>query len=53
MTDDPQKDVFKTTDGGGTWTKSLAVTHDGYHVDAAAIVMDPRDPDVLRVGSVE
>jgi len=50
-TDDPQKGVFKTVDAGATWTKSLAVTHDGYHVGAADIVMDPRDPDVLYASS--
>jgi photosystem II stability/assembly factor-like uncharacterized protein len=51
VTDDPQKGVFKTVDGGATWTKSLAVTHDGYHVGAADIVMDPRDPEVLYASS--
>ena len=51
VADDPQKGVFKTVDGGTTWTKSLAVTQDGYHVGAADIVMDPRDPDVLYASS--
>ena len=49
--DDPQKGVFKTTDGGKTWTKSLAVSHDGYHVGAADIVMNPRNPDILYASS--
>ena len=51
VADDPQKGVFKTVDGGTSWTKSLAVTHNGYHVGAADIVMDPRDPDVLYASS--
>ncbi len=50
-TDSRQKGVFKTTDGGKTWTKSLAVSHDGYHVGAADIVMNPRNPDVLYASS--
>ncbi len=50
-TDDPSKGIFKTINGGTTWTKSLAVTHDGYHVGAADIVMDPRDPNVLYASS--
>ncbi len=51
VADNPQKGVFKTVDGGTSWTKSLAVTHDGYQVGAADIVMDPRDSDVLYASS--
>ena len=46
-TDNPERGVFKTTDGGKTWKKSLEVVVDGIHVGAADMVMDPRDPDVL------
>ena len=51
VTDSPEKGVFKTTDGGRTWTKSLAVTQDGYHVGAADVVMSSEDPDVLFASS--
>ena len=51
VSDSPEKGVFKTSDGGRTWTKSLAIVHDGYHVGAADLVMDRRDPDVLYASS--
>ena len=36
--------VFKTTDGGGTWTKILGA---GEYTGANEVVMDPTNPDVL------
>jgi photosystem II stability/assembly factor-like uncharacterized protein len=36
--------VYKTTDGGKTWTAVLAISE---HTGVADLVMDPRDPDVL------
>ncbi len=36
--------LYKTTDGGSTWTKVLEVSPDTGITD---LVMDPRDPDVL------
>ncbi len=39
-----ERGVYKTTDGGETWTKTLG---DDEWVGATDIVMDPRDPMVL------
>jgi len=45
--DSPERGVYRTTDGGRTWSLSLGVVVDGVAVGATDIVMDPRDPDVL------
>ncbi len=39
-----ERGVFKTTDGGATWTKAL---YRDEHTGAIDIVMDPGDPNVL------
>jgi photosystem II stability/assembly factor-like uncharacterized protein len=40
----PERGVFKSTDGGKTWSKVLFVNDD---TGAISLVMDPRDPEVL------
>jgi photosystem II stability/assembly factor-like uncharacterized protein len=40
----PDRGVFKTTDGGKTWTKILYIDD---RTGANDVVMDPHDPDVL------
>jgi photosystem II stability/assembly factor-like uncharacterized protein len=42
-----ERGVFKTTDGGKTWSKVLAVTVDGRAVGAVDLVMDPSNPETL------
>jgi len=39
-----QRGLYKTTDGGETWTKTLG---DAEWTGATDVVMDPRNPDVL------
>ena len=39
-----ERGLYKTTDGGTTWTKVLG---DEEWVGVTDMVMDPRDPDVL------
>ena len=39
-----ERGVFKSSDGGRTWTKSL---YRNDHTGAVDLVMDPRDPNVL------
>jgi len=43
-TDNEERGVFKTTDGGATWKKVLYVNP---RTGAADLVMDPSNPDVL------
>ena len=42
-----ERGVYKTTDGGETWVKSLAISVDGRDIGATDMVMDPRDPAVI------
>ena len=44
---DPERGVFKTTDGGKTWEKSLNVMDGDDYVGAGDLVMDPSDPETL------
>jgi photosystem II stability/assembly factor-like uncharacterized protein len=39
-----ERGIYKTTDGGQTWTKALG---GGEWTGASSLVIDPRDPDVL------
>ena len=42
-----ERGVYKTIDGGKTWTKSLEVKADGRMVGACDLVMDPTNPKIL------
>lgn len=48
-----ERGVYKTVDGGKTWTKSLAVTADGRDVGVADLVMDPKNPKVLYAAAYD
>ncbi len=48
-----ERGVFKTVNGGRTWTKSLDVKVNGRAVGAADIVMDPSRPDVLYAAAYD
>ncbi|HEY0395629.1 MAG TPA: hypothetical protein VGD01_14115 [Candidatus Elarobacter sp.] len=45
--DNPERGVFRSTDGGQTWTKTLYV---GPSAGASDLAMDPKNPDVLYAG---
>jgi len=46
-----EQGIYKTTDGGKTWEKSLEVTYGGRKIGAVDLIMDPRDPEVLYAAS--
>jgi len=46
----PERGVFKTTDGGKTWTKVLFINE---KVGAIDLVMDPKHPDTLIASMVQ
>jgi photosystem II stability/assembly factor-like uncharacterized protein len=48
-----ERGVFKTIDGGKTWTKSLDVKADGKTIGAADIVMDPVKPEILYAATYD
>ncbi|MEE3151514.1 MAG: hypothetical protein VX300_04500, partial [Acidobacteriota bacterium] len=52
-TDNSERGVYKTTNGGQTWEKSLGTVVEGIDVGATDIVMDPRDPDVLYAATYQ
>jgi photosystem II stability/assembly factor-like uncharacterized protein len=45
--ENPERGIFKTTDGGASWELSLGVTLDGRAIGATEVMMDPGDPDTL------
>ena len=48
-----ERGVFKTIDGGKTWTKSLDVKADGRAVGAVDIVMDPVKPEIVYAATYD
>lgn len=51
--ENPERGVFKTVDGGKTWTKSLDVQIDGRAIGACDLVMDPKNPKVLYAAAYD
>ena len=51
--ENPERGVYKTTDGGKTWVKALDVVVDGRAVGVVDLVMDPADPDTLYAASYD
>jgi len=51
--DNEERGLYKTTDGGKTWTKSLAVQSNGKHVGVVDVAMDPKNPNVLYAASYD
>jgi len=49
----PERGIYKTTDGGKNWTKSLGVMDGGRHIGTIDLVMDPRDSNVLYTASFD
>jgi photosystem II stability/assembly factor-like uncharacterized protein len=48
-----ERGVFKSVDGGRTWTKSLDVRDGGKAIGASDLVIDPRNPDVLYAAAYD
>ncbi len=44
---DTERGVFKSTDGGKTWKKSLKIMDGNDHIGAADLVMHPENQDIL------
>jgi photosystem II stability/assembly factor-like uncharacterized protein len=51
--ENPERGLFKTTDGGTTWAKVLDVAVDGRAVGVVDVVMDPADPETLYAASYD
>ena len=48
-----ERGVYKTTDGGIMWTKVLDVVADGRTIGVVDLVMDPVDPETLYAASYD
>ncbi len=42
-----ERGLYKTTDGGRTWTRSLDVTSEGRKIGIVDVAMDPKNPSIL------
>ncbi len=51
--DNEERGVFKTTNGGRTWEKSLSVMQNGRYIGAVDLVMDPSNPTILYATSYD
>ena len=45
--ENPERGLYKSTNGGKGWTKILAVKADGKDIGVVDLAMDPTNPDVL------
>ncbi len=52
-TDNKERGVYKTTNGGNSWKKVLSIKHGKIHVGVTDLVMDPRDSNVLYATSYQ
>ncbi len=49
----PERGLYKTIDGGKTWTKMLDVVVGGKNIGVVDVVMDPRNPDILYAATCD
>ena len=51
--ENPDRGLYRSTDGGRTWTKTLDHKADGREIGAIDIAMDPTKPDVLYASTYD
>ena len=50
--DNEERGLYKTTDGGKSWTKSLAIKSEGKDIGVVDVAMDPKNPLVLYAATL-
>jgi photosystem II stability/assembly factor-like uncharacterized protein len=51
--ENPERGLYKTADGGKTWDKILGISVDGRAVGVVDVAMDPSDPETLYAASYD
>jgi photosystem II stability/assembly factor-like uncharacterized protein len=51
--DNEERGLYKTTDGGGSWRKVLGPVVRDKHIGVVDVVMDPANPDVLYAATFD
>ncbi len=51
--ENPERGLYKTVDGGKNWEKVLEVIHRGRHIGVVDVAMDPLDPDIIYAASYD
>jgi photosystem II stability/assembly factor-like uncharacterized protein len=51
--DNPERGLYKTTDGGKNWTKCLSVKSEGRDIGVVDVVMDPSRPNTLYAAAYD
>jgi len=51
--ENPERGLYKTTDGGINWTKVLDVIESGRNIGVVDVIMDPSNPDVLYAATYD
>lgn len=51
--ENPERGLYKTTDGGKTWTKALDVVVGNRTIGVVDVAMDPADPDILYAAAYD
>ncbi|NNK65041.1 MAG: hypothetical protein HKO98_17695 [Gemmatimonadetes bacterium] len=51
--DNEERGLYRTTDGGASWEKVLAPMSEGRHIGVVDIAMNPLDPNVLYASSFD
>ena len=48
-----ERGLYKTTDGGKSWTRSLEVTSEGRKMSVVDVAMDPKNPNILYAAAYD
>jgi len=51
--ENPERGLYKTTDGGQSWSKVLDVTMEGRSIGVVDVAMDPTNPDILYAATYD
>ncbi len=51
--ENPERGLYKTSDGGQTWAKVLNVVVEGRNIGCVDVVMDPSNPDTLYAATYD